>query len=77
MNERDKLARLRDERNHDGFAVRKAEREMAEEEVVLERELKDLEADEERTERQIEDEWRREHWGRDPERPPGWRKDEK
>jgi hypothetical protein len=71
MDERDKLARLRDERNEDGFAVRDAEREMAEQELGLERELEELEADEERTERQIEDEWRQERWGRDPEHPRG------
>ena len=71
MDERDKLARLRDERNEDGFAVRDAERQLAEQELALERELEELEADEERTERQIDDEWRRERWGRDPEHPPG------
>ena len=55
------------------LAVHREEREMEREERQLEHKLEDFERSEERAKRQIEDEWRREHWGHDPERPPAWR----
>jgi hypothetical protein len=72
MDGREELARLRDEEHHDEFARRKTEASMAAEERQLEREMKEFEETEERVEREIEDEWHREHWGHEPERPPRW-----
>jgi hypothetical protein len=40
--------------------------------VRLEHETEDLEQDEKRAEREIEEELRKEHWGHDPERPLPW-----
>ena len=38
----------------------------------MERELKDFDDGEERVEVQIEEEWRRERWGHDPEHLTAW-----
>jgi hypothetical protein len=44
------------------------------ERVRLEHEMEDLEEDESRAKREIEEELEREHWGREPERPLSWEK---
>jgi len=75
MDERDEMDRLRADEIADELAIRKEERRMAREERDLEREMKEFGEAEERAEKQIEEEWRREHWGREPERAPVWRSD--
>jgi uncharacterized protein YlxW (UPF0749 family) len=72
MDERDEVARSRAKEIGDELAIRKEEQRLAREERDLEREIKEFEEAEERAERQIENEWRREHLGREPERPPVW-----
>jgi hypothetical protein len=72
MDERDEVDRSRAEEVGDELAIRKEERRMAREERDLEREGKEFEDAEERAEKQIEEELRREHWGHEPERPPVW-----
>ena len=73
MTEREEQAHLRDDENREEFAIRRAERELTAEEHQLEQELKDFEQAEERAKREIEEEWRKEHSGHDPERPPDWK----
>lgn len=73
MDERDDRVRVRAEQVDEELAIRREERRMATEERALEVELEAFEATEESVERQIEGEWRREHHGREPERPPEWR----
>jgi hypothetical protein len=70
MDDRDEMARLRAEEIGDELAIRKQEQRMAGEERDMEGEMKKFEDAEERAEKQIEDELRREHWGHEPERPP-------
>jgi hypothetical protein len=70
----DRLARLRSEENQDHFLIRKQEESMARAEREMDHEMDELEALEERTEREIEEEWRREGLGQPPERPPAWPK---
>ena len=72
MDERDEVDRSRAEEVGDELAIRKEERRMARGERDLEREGKEFEDAEERAEKQIEEELRREHWGHEPERPPVW-----
>jgi hypothetical protein len=72
MDEPDEIDRSRAEEVGDELAIRKEERRMARDERDLEREMKEFEGAEERAEKQIEEELRREHWGHDPERPPVW-----
>jgi hypothetical protein len=72
----DELARLRNEEHQLEFAVRKSAREMDAVERTLERRLREFERDERATKQSIEAEWRREHAGREPERPPSWRTDD-
>ena len=72
----DELARLRNEEHRLEFAVRKSAREMDAVERTLERRLREFERDERATKQSIEAEWRREHAGREPERPPSWRTDD-
>ena len=69
---REQRARLHDEENRSQFAIRREERKMEAVEEARERELKAFERDEEETKARISAEWRREHWGRIPERPPSW-----
>ena len=76
MAESDELARLRNEEHRLEFDVLKRTREMDAVERTLERRLRDFERDERSTKQSIEAEWRREHAGREPERPPRWRKDD-
>ena len=74
MDERDERARWRAEEVGDELAIRKEERRMSREERRLEREGKESEDAQERAEKEIEEELRREHWGHEPERPPVWPK---
>jgi hypothetical protein len=67
------LARLRDDEDRALFAIRRRERRLAAEHALLERRLEDFEGRLQRTERGLEAQWRRQHWGREPERPPAWR----
>jgi len=45
---------------------------MAAEEREMERAMRAFDKDAVRAKRLIEAEWRREHWGHEPERPPAW-----
>ncbi len=63
---------LRDEANREEFAIRRLEAAMAAEERELEHEMHLFEEDEDATKRGIAAEWRKEHWGHEPERPPPW-----
>jgi hypothetical protein len=42
------------------------------EEREMERAMRAFEEDADQAKRYIEAEWRREHWGHEPERPPSW-----
>ncbi len=73
MDQRDEEARRHDAENREQFAIRKEEQELAAEERELERELAAFETSKERAKLDIEAEWRAEHAGHEPERPPAWR----
>jgi len=73
MADSDELARLRNEEHRLEFAVRKSAREMDAVERTLERRLREFEHDEAETKHALEAEFRREHLGHEPERPPSWR----
>jgi hypothetical protein len=73
MDEHDRLSDLRDREHREEYAIRREERRMAREARRLQRELHAFDEDEGRAERSIEMEWRAEHYGRDPDRPPAWR----
>lgn len=45
---------------------------MAAEEREMARAMAAFEADADQAKRHISDEWRKEHWGHEPERPPDW-----
>jgi hypothetical protein len=77
MNERDERDRWRAEEVGDELAINKAERRLAREQRRMEREGKEFQDAEDRAERAIEEELRREHWGHEPEPPPVWPKHEK
>jgi hypothetical protein len=66
------LARLRDEEARSQLAIRRELSAMAAEEREMERAMEAFEEDADQTKRFIKAEWRREHWGHDPERPPAW-----
>jgi hypothetical protein len=72
----DEIDRSRAEEVGQELAIGKEERQMAREERELEREGKEFAEAEERAEKQIEEELRREHWGHDPQPPPVWPKRE-
>jgi hypothetical protein len=74
MAESQRLARLHDEEHRAEFAIKRRERAMLEEEREMERAMRAFEEEEELAKRQIGEEWRREHWGREPERKPDWKK---
>jgi hypothetical protein len=67
-------AQLRDERDRELFAIRRETKRLAREEAELEVELGDLAEGQDDAKRDIEEEWRREHWGHDPDPPPAWRR---
>ena len=72
MEDGEEQARPRDEGDRERSAIRREERELVAEERPFERGLEALEEDEHRVERQIDAEWRKEHWGHEPEHPPSW-----
>lgn len=75
MTDREEEARLRAEEHHTEFAIRRDEQAMANEAQRLAHEMEELSQDQERAEREIEEELRTEHWGKEPERPLGWTRD--
>lgn len=66
-------ARMRVEELGDEHAVRDQERRMALTAREMEREVRQLEDAEKEAEAEIEEEWRGEHWGHEPVRPPAWK----
>jgi hypothetical protein len=52
--------------------IRKSLIAMEAEEREMERAMKAFEEDADQAKRYIEQEWRREHWGHEPERRPAW-----
>lgn len=72
MSAREDIARLRDEESRAQSAMRRRLSAMAEEEREMERAIRAFEKDADQAKRFIKDEWRKEHWGHDPERPPAW-----
>jgi hypothetical protein len=69
---RDDIARLHDEENRAEFALRRRESEMQAEEREMERAIRAFEEDADQAKRFVTAEWRREHWGHEPEHPPDW-----
>jgi hypothetical protein len=67
------LAHLRNDRHRALFAIRRLEEDLAAEHQRLARRLKAFDNELERTELSLEAQRRRQHWGRDPGRRPGWR----
>lgn len=53
--------------------IRRAERDMAQVESEMEHDTESFEREAARAKHDIEREWRDEHFGHDPERPPQWR----
>jgi hypothetical protein len=72
MSEREDRARLHDQGNREEIAIRRGLSAMAEEEREMELAMKAFEEDADQAKRFIKAEWRREHWGHEPERPPAW-----
>ena len=72
MSEREDKARLHHEENRARAAIRNRLNAMAEEEREMELAMKAFEEDADQAKRYIKAEWRREHWGHEPERPPPW-----
>lgn len=66
------LAQLRDQEDREQFAIHWEEQAMEAEARALEHGLDELRAGVNRAEHAIEDEWRTEHWGREPDRPAAW-----
>ena len=64
--------RLQDDQIRARFALRRGLSAMEAEEREMERAMKAFEEDADQAKRYIEAEWRREHWGHKPERPPSW-----
>jgi hypothetical protein len=72
MAEREKSAALHDEQMRARFAIARQLSAMTAEEREMERALKAFEEDADQAKRYIRAEWRREHWGHEPEHPPAW-----
>ncbi len=72
MSNRETIARLRDEENRIEFDIHRRESAMAAEEREMERAMRAFEEDADQAKRSIRAEWRREHWGHEPERSPAW-----
>jgi hypothetical protein len=72
VSEREDIARLHYEENRAKAAVRRRLSAMAEEEREMERAIRAFDEDADQAKRFIKAEWRREHWGHEPERPPAW-----
>jgi hypothetical protein len=62
----------RDEEIRARFAIRRRLSAMAAEEREMERAMRAFEEDADQAKRYIKAEWRREHWGHEPERLPAW-----
>jgi hypothetical protein len=77
MDETTDQARHRDEENRAEFATRKEEKSLEVEQHRLEHELQDFDHAEAEAKSQIEAEWRTEHQGHDPVRPPAWRDEQR
>jgi hypothetical protein len=72
MDKREDHDRLRRDEVDEELTIGRREREMAHEERQLAREMKELEDADEGAQKEIGEELRREHWGREPERPVRW-----
>jgi hypothetical protein len=72
MREREDTPRLRDEGIRAQLAIRRTLIAMEAEEREMERAMKAFEEDADQAKRYIRAEWRREHWGHEPERRPAW-----
>ena len=72
MAERDDQAAVHDEEIRARSAIRRSLNAMDAEEREMERAMKAFEEDADQAKRYIEAEWRREHWGHEPERRPAW-----
>jgi len=72
MPDRDNRARPHSEEFQAQFAIRRRLAAMEAEEREMERAMRAFEEDADQAKRYIEAEWRREHWGHAPERPPVW-----
>lgn len=75
MEHPDERVRLRAQEDRELFAIRRTERHLVAEELELEQGIEAFGEVEDRVELEIETEWQREHWGKEPERPPSWRTD--
>jgi hypothetical protein len=65
-------AKARDDINRQRFIIRRLLRHMAAKEHEMAREAIAFDVAEQRTKEAIEDNWRVEHWGKEPLRPPAW-----
>ena len=72
MRESDDTARLHVEEIRARFAIRRGLSAMEAEEREMERAMRAFEEDADQAKRYLRAEWRREHWGHEPERPPAW-----
>ena len=72
MPEPDELLHLHEEENRETNAIRRTLSEMAAEERDMQRAMAAFEEDADQAKRSIRAEWRREHWGHDPEHLPAW-----
>ena len=70
--EREEIARLHDEELRALSDIRRRESAMEAEEREMEREMRGFEEDADQIKRLITAEWRKERWGREPQRPPAW-----
>ena len=71
---REEILRLHEEERRVEADIRRRERAMEAEEREMERAMRAFEEDADQAKRLIQAEWRREHWGHDPTRHPGWEK---
>jgi hypothetical protein len=74
MHNSHRLWQLLDEEDRARYALRRDERRMAGEARHLAGKLQAFDEGEAVAERSIEREWRAEHFGREPDRPPAWRR---
>ncbi|MFZ0972087.1 MAG: hypothetical protein WAN22_07650 [Solirubrobacteraceae bacterium] len=72
MLKREHTVRPHDDEVRARVAIRRGLSAMEAEEREMERAMKAFEEDADQAKRYIEAEWRTEHWGHKPERPPAW-----
>jgi len=72
MVERKDRTPAHDEEIRGQFAIQRRLTAMEAEEREMERAMRAFEEDADQAKRYIKAEWRREHWGHEPERPPAW-----